>query len=393
MNILVVSLGFPDFKNNSNASKFVLNECLAYAMNGAKVKVITPHRHNALRYEKLHENIEVHRYTYFLPTRLQAMRRVNVPMYKNKGLIHLIQWPFFLGICSLAILKHCRWADIIHCQWTLTTMLALPSKLFSSAKIVTTYRGGDMKYLPSKLNGIALRKSDAVINCWYEQQWNLDIIEKYQANYIKLPLIVRDREVLPVPHDISEDVKSGKFIIGYIGRLQENIMKNIGLPTRILIDAVDILIKEGYDNISLVYIGEGQEVKEEMMQKVERLGLTSSIRFLGLKERVEEYIQYFNLGAGGSSFSSVSQEHSFNKVPQILIRGFDNVNVPWEHKKNALFIDHNSVEDLVEVIKYAIEDAERLKEIGEKAEMVIQDYVQDMTNGGKIYLEAFSKLK
>lgn len=52
----------------------------------------------------------------------------------------------------------------------------------------------------------------------------------------------------------------------------------------ILISAVGLLKKEGFDNIEVDFIGEGQS-HEALLRQVEELGLTEQVRFLGLRDR------------------------------------------------------------------------------------------------------------
>lgn len=369
-------------------------ECLAYEKAGANVRVITAHRHGAPKKETFSKSIDVRRFQYFWPAKWQRLTTVNKPIYNHLSILDILQFPFLMGSFMLNILKHARWADTIHCQWTNTALLALPARWLFRSKIITTYRGSDIRLLPKFVNQFIFNNISGVIDNWGEQEWNQKIRERFKGNFIKLPIIVHNPEKDKCPDDMQVvlDKKPYTFKIVYVGRFERNMLRLFGLCARYLIDTAKLMKDEGRD-FHVFLIGDGKEVKDEMLENIKKLGLEDCISFLGVKESVEDYIYFADIGIGGSAISSISQEISIYAKPQILTYGHDNVNVPWKDKENALFHEHESPESLRDALVYAMDNPEERKRIGENAQVVIQNYVRLLEEGGKLYLDTFKTLK
>ena len=138
MNILITSFSFPSYKNKIFDGKFVFSEAMAYAENGADVKVLTPHYRGADKRELVGEKITVLRFQYFIPKSLQVLKKPGIPIYDQRALLGIIQIPFLCFFFALNILKHAEWADIIHAQWTASALFALPAKWILGKRIILT---------------------------------------------------------------------------------------------------------------------------------------------------------------------------------------------------------------------------------------------------------------
>lgn len=90
---------------------------------------------------------------------------------------------------------------------------------------------------------------------------------------------------------------SDKFVIGHVGRF--GFMKNHAY----LIDIFSELCKLREDAV-LVLIGRG-ELENEVKQKVEKLGLTKKVHFLGVRSNVEDYYQAFDYFVFPSTFEGL----------------------------------------------------------------------------------------
>ena len=73
MNILIPTTSFPDKTNHDIGGKFVLNEAMAYAVNGMQVKILTPHQPGALKKERIRERLNVIRFRYFFPEKYPVL--------------------------------------------------------------------------------------------------------------------------------------------------------------------------------------------------------------------------------------------------------------------------------------------------------------------------------
>lgn len=90
---------------------------------------------------------------------------------------------------------------------------------------------------------------------------------------------------------------SGKFVIGHIGRF--NSVKNHSF----LIEIFNEIIKLNNQSV-LVLVGEGP-LQEEMQKKVDELGLSNSVMFLGLRNDISEILQAMDVLVFPSLFEGV----------------------------------------------------------------------------------------
>ncbi|MDE7207666.1 MAG: glycosyltransferase family 1 protein, partial [Lachnospiraceae bacterium] len=90
---------------------------------------------------------------------------------------------------------------------------------------------------------------------------------------------------------------SDKFVIGHVGRF--GFMKNHAY----LIEVFHELCRMRTD-AALVLIGKG-ELEQEIRQKVQDLGLTSKVHFLGTRSNVEDYYQAFDYFVFPSTFEGL----------------------------------------------------------------------------------------
>ena len=102
------------------------------------------------------------------------MQQEQMKLYKQAGvsplggcLPQLIQLPILCLMFMLNIIRYAGKADIIHAQWTLSALLALPARWLRRARLVVTARGSDIRLLPAWLNRFIFRRVDAAID-WFK---------------------------------------------------------------------------------------------------------------------------------------------------------------------------------------------------------------------------------
>jgi glycosyltransferase involved in cell wall biosynthesis len=392
MNILICTFSFPALKLNHFGGNFVAGEAIAYAENGANVIVLTPHIKGADKKEQIHENVNVIRFQYLWPEFAQTLLRPNQPIYSQKSLLSLFQVPFLCFFFAINIFRHAGWADIIHSQWTLSALLALPSKWLRRVKIVLTARGSDIRLLPLWLNRFIHNKVDGAIDCFGPQAWNEEYKKEFQANFITLPLIVHSHVSEKMPADLKKilDKKPGTFVILYVGRFDYAKIKDHDLPLLDLVHAVNI-ISSLKNDFHVVYLGDG-DVAEELFELKGKYQLAEYISLLGPKNNVFDYIRNCDLGVGGIALNGVSEEFTVEGVPQILVRGGANANTPWVDGENAVFIEGGNVPDIAEKLKWALDNRGTLKKMGENAKRDLEELITDSKQGGMLYLQQFQKL-
>jgi glycosyltransferase involved in cell wall biosynthesis len=394
MNILITTFSFPSPKDNLYDGKFILSEAISYAINGANVRVVMPHYFDAQRIQTVYNNITVYRFKYLTPKWWETLKMPGVPMYSRKSFFSVIQIPILCLFFCLNIIKHADWADIIHAQWTVTALLALPAKWLFGKKIVVTARGSDLRLLPNWVNSFIHKHVDAAIDCFGPQHWNIEYKKNFPAHYIQLPLIVHKDASGIIPEDMKQQrsYRSGTFNILYVGRFDPIKLNDNKLPLFNLIHAAKIL-KEKNMKFQVLFIGDGNEqIKKEIKHLIDIYDLHDFVTLLGPKINVLDYVKFCDLGVGGIAFNSVSEEFTIMGKPQLLVKSIDNEDTPWRHGINCIFIESDNKTDLTEKLIWAYEHRCELKNIGEKAKNDMIEYITDSKNGGRLYLEAFSIL-
>jgi glycosyltransferase involved in cell wall biosynthesis len=392
MKILVSTFSFPSLNIKHFGGSFVAGEAIAYAKNGAQVTVLTPYIKGAVNREYIYENVEVIRFQYFWPRNLQTLLQPNQPIYSQKSIFSLIKIPFLCLFFTLKILRHASKVDLIHAQWTLSALLALPAKWIFGKKIVLTARGSDISLLPLWLNRFIHRSVDGAVDCFGPQQWNIEYKKKFEANYIRLPLIVHDRYSVIIPEDLQLIRRKGPnlFIILYIGRFDSQKIKDHKLPLFDLIHASSI-IKYNQTNFHVIYLGDGEMIGD-LISLVDKYNLSEFISILGPRNNVFDYIRYCHLGIGGIAFNGVSEEYTVCAKPQLMVEGGANSSTPWIDNKNVLYFKGGDCKNLGSKIFWAMENRERLNEIGQNAKNDMAQFITDSQTGGQLYLEKFCKL-
>jgi glycosyltransferase involved in cell wall biosynthesis len=394
MNILIASFSFPWLKKNNFDGKFILAEAEAYAANGGVVKVVTPHFPGADKTEVLGERIKVFRFRYFFPESLQVLKRAGTPLYSQRSFLGILQIPLLCFFFAVHILKHSRWADVIHAEWTVAALLAFPAKWLFGKKIVVTARGSDIRLVPKWINRFIHHKVDAAIDCFGPQKWNDEYKKTYRAHYLKLPLVVHHDVSGLVPKDMANVIsrKPEPFVILYIGRFDRMKIDTNQLPFFLLIHAGENLRQRGF-HFHLFYIGDGEEaLKKELLGLVRKHELHDYVTLLGPKTNVLDYVRFCHVGVGGIAFNGVSMDFTISGKPQILIDGEDNRDTPWQDGINAIMAKPNDEKDLTERLSWAMKNPGQLRKVGEQARQDMSEYIVDSVTGGRLYLRAFGHL-
>ena len=393
MNILVTTFSFPAPGERVYDGQFVLAESMAYARAGARVRVVTPHIPGTERKERLHANLTVFRFRYVRPARFQRLKQAGVPLYGTRSGAARLQWPLLCLALILATLRHARWANLIHAQWTATALLGLPAKWLLGRKLVLTARGSDLRLLPAWLNRFIHRRVDAAVDCFGPQPWNETYKDRFRARYLRLPLIVRDDHADARPPDLPAALqgKPQPFVILYVGRFEALKVTGNRLPLLDLLLAAGEIKCRGGAALHLFYVGDGS-LRARMRRMVRELHLENHVTLLGPKNNVPDYVACCHLGAGGIAFNGVSQEFTVQGKPQLLVDGADNAGTPWHHGRNAVFFCPGEPQDLARKIRWCVEHPGEAADIGRRAREDMAPHMVGLDAGGQQYLEAFRRL-
>lgn len=394
MKILICTFSFPYLRGNVFDSRFVYGEAVGYASNGAEVIVLTPHFPGAPEEETYDPGIRVIRFRYFLPPSLQKARVPGKPLYNPDSILAMLQLPLLCLVFMASIIRYAGQADIIHAQWTLTALLALPAKWLRRKTLVVTARGSDIRLLPQWLNRIIFRRVDAAIDCFGPTTWNLENKSKFPANYVVLPHLVLDDSTAALPPELAviRQNDPDTCVVMYTGRFHPIKIRDNRLPLLDLIKAAAALRKTRKD-FHVVYIGEGDlNMMRQMASLIAEHGASDYVSMLGRKTNVMSYMRHCDIGIGGVAFNGVSQEYTICKKPQLLVATEDNILSPWRDRQNALFFPPGDVDALQQTLAWAIDHGKEMEAMGSQAAQDIASHFMEATAAGSLYLDAFTKL-
>lgn len=388
MRIIVATTSFPSRASKSLEipGNFVLQECLAYETAGATVEVVTPDIPGCPRSELFGENIQVHRFRYFCPRKWQKIKRPDgSALYDHINWVFFLQLPFFLLAFSWALFQHARIplrANIVHCNWSICALAALPLRWLLNIPIVLTTRGSDVRLIPRWLNRFIFRKINGIIDCFGPDYRR--ILDDLPGKYLRLPVIVKTPELKQLPETMP--AKSDEFLVVLVGRFDVTKRDLFGMPFSNLL-AVMATLSEKHD-VRCIYVGDG-ELRSELEKKALDLRLQGIVDFVGYQSNVFPFLKKANLVIGGVGLNAVSQEATLMGKVQLMPKipfWFESI---WFHKENALLYEPGSVESLLEGLEFALLSPGDMERMSSNAIETGKKYVTTVWEGGKIYLREF----
>jgi len=393
MKIVVATTSFPyaNIPELSIAGKFVLEECLAYETGGASVEVIVPDIPGCPRKEYFGKNIRVHRFSYFFPRRWQKIKRKDgSAMYDKLNMGFYIQLPFFLFkfACSIFSVAKGRneQADIIHCNWSITALCALPAKYFLKIPVVLTTRGSDLRLIPKWINKFIFKHVDGVIDCFGPDYKK--ILDELSANYIRLPVIVAEPKSIEREKD-NDSYKKDNFVVVMLSRLDKTKHEKFGMAFFSLLDVLAELSQKY--KLKCIFVGDG-ELRSEIENRVSTLRLEKIVEFVGYQKNIFSYLRKADLVLGGVGLNAVSQEATLLGKVQLMPKipfWYESI---WFDKVNVILYDPNETSSILEGIEFAILNQEKMKKISVMAIKTGREYIITRKSGGLRYIKEFSKI-
>ena len=288
---LVIATTFPRWKDDTTP-RFVYDLSNRIASN-YKIIVLSPHHKNAEKKE-LMGKLQVKRFVYFKPERLQKLCYEGgiIPNIKSSFLAKM-QMPLLIVtefFASFSIIKRDN-IDLIHAHWILPQGVVgvFLKKLFKKPLLVTIH-GSDLFPLKNRLFKIlqdfAMKNADYVtVNSIATRDELTKRFPKYSAKIRTIPMgvdtkIFRNRKVIR-----PRKYANNKLLL-FVGRLSEQK----GL--QYLIDSMQDISK--YDaRVKLLVIGTGP-YEWVLREKVKSKGLEENVEFLGSLP-TSDVANYYNL--------------------------------------------------------------------------------------------------
>lgn len=393
MKIIVASTSFPYFSvpNLSIAGKFVLEECIAYELAGATVEVVTPDIPNCPKEELFGKNIIVHRFRYFSPRRYQTIKREDgSAVYDNINYLFYFQLPFFIVSFAWSLFQLSRKnkkTDIIHCNWSITALCALPIKYLLKIPIVLTTRGSDLRLIPRWLNKFIFKHVDGIIDCFGPDYKK--ILNKLPGKFIELPVIVSEPELPIENHDSIYSSEEDSFTIVMLSRFDRTKQEKYGMAFFSLLDALAELTPKY--NLNCIFVGDG-ELKTEIEQKALSLGLKTIVKFVGYQKNIFHFLNNADLVLGGVGLNAVSQEATLLGKVQLMPRipfWYESV---WFNKINVILYNPDDVSSVKEGVEFAIKNPEKMRTISKMVNKSGNKYIIARSKGGIRYMKEFAKI-
>jgi glycosyltransferase involved in cell wall biosynthesis len=245
------------------------------------VKVLAPHASGSETRELLH-GIEVKRFVYFLPKRLQRVAYGSgIPANLKRSVFLWLELPFFFSAFLLNAIRLVKQSDIIHCQWTFSGFLGVVLKWVFRKPLIITVHGSDINLVLNRgflkrLTSLVLQQADRVIAV------SEDLRKK------ALTLGAAPDKVRVIYHGVDPErffpQKSGttrKLNLLWIGRLspEKGLFYLVKAMKRVL---------EEFPGGSLTLVSAGDEnAMRELTDLIDREGVRESIRIEGNKKSDE----------------------------------------------------------------------------------------------------------
>lgn len=238
---------------NDNRSPFILELAKAIKKNYADVSIVTMHVPRSKTKEKIY-NIPIRRLKYFVQNyEILQETRAGIPAAWRKSKLSIFLIFFFLMRLTAHLAIHGYKFDVIHANWTISSLGAVLAKPFHKRPVVTTLHGSDVELIkkfpifkfPTRF---ALDGSDAII-----------CVSTALKNEV-IDMGINTKKIYVIPNGIYPEQFSA-----HLNNYKKNEILFIGSLTRnkgahLLLEAFRP-IKNDYPNFTVRIIGDGPEEK------------------------------------------------------------------------------------------------------------------------------------
>lgn len=378
MNILVLTSSFPRFKGDV-WGPWILDYCQELSKQGEHVFVLVPHTADTKKYSNF-DSVSVHRFSYWIPNR-QVLAQppgimINLKKYKIAK-FQIIPYLFFNLFHGINLIKKYQ-IDIIFCQWVIPSgFIGLLIKKITKKPVIVSAQGAEF-YLPKNrifnhFLRYVLRNIDLLIPVSHH-------MKKLAYNYSKK---VKCMEILPNAVDTEKfkPLTNNEFTFSGIDLKYKKILTARRL---VLEKRVDLLIKsfhkllEYNTNLQLIIAGDGPE-KENLINLTKKLKISKKVLFLGFisHDRLNSLYNIADVYVLTSEQEGLSLsllEALATTVPVISTNIVGNPEVII-HEETGLLFEPGKADQLVNNLKYVLDNPDKAKEMGNNArKYIISNY-------------------
>lgn len=360
-------------------SYFIYEQAESILQNApeADVTVVAPSQDGFLTEENV-GGVEIKRFTYFWPRRLQKIAYQTDGIYRaiKNSPWALIQVPLFLGSILVNTFRHGWHAQIIHAQWIQTAYVVLPLKLFFPVKIVVSARGADMHGIASTpwkrwFNRTLLNQLDGIFT-----------VSEDFCSILKNQLRV-NTPVTP----LFNGVDTRHFCKKQCPELREKL--NLSAEDRAVLFLGNMIQRKGVDtlleafaivsrarkNVKLLIAGEGPELSN-YINLSERLGIRNLVQFFDLVPRAEipDFLSISSmlvLPSLGEGRPNVVLEAMACKTP-VVASDIGGTKELIQHEKTGLMFEPKNAQKLSEQILRILDNPQEANTFAERAHQSLE---------------------
>jgi glycosyltransferase involved in cell wall biosynthesis len=376
MKICILTTSFP-LRKGDLSGIFMLEQGRHLMSRGISVRVVAPH-HPGAPYNEIMDGIQVHRFRYFLPERLQRLcYGSGMPHNVKESVWAKIQLPFLLLTFTLQALWHARDCDVIHAHWSPAGLAGLIAARILGKPIVLTMHHGTTRHLTG-IEKVILERVDYVL-CNSAFTFS-HVMKAARPRAIKVIPPGVDMDIFKPQGEDSKNsslptqVPAGHPIVYTLGRLIE--LKG----HRYLIEAFRLLPEDLRPH--LIIGGEGA-LREELEGLVRINGLWDRVTFLG---HIPNHLTplYYSLADIYVQPSIVDQEGNTEGLGVTLLEamacetpcvgsrtgGIPDIIMDGD---NGFLVDPANAEHLADKISVLLRDKDLLIRMGKQGRRFVED--------------------
>ncbi len=328
---------------------------------GIKVDVLAPADKDTLLYENW-DGVEIHRFRYFLPQRLQRLcYGAGIPANLKSSVLAKLQIPFFAASFMVSAWRF-RNYDLIHCMWPPSGLVGAFLKRLTGKPVILTCQGYGINHMsPMGLTGLLGRwifnGMDAIIAV------NRRMLEKYSKFGVDL------RRAVFIPN--AGDPVMFKYV-----EKAENTFRVLNIASFVekkghiyLLDAMADVIKE-CPRARLVLVGDGP-LRGDLEDRVKRLNIAGNVDFMGFLDHTQmpdvlAGCDVFVLSSLSEGMPLVLAEAMFVGRPAVAsdVDGIPDIAVDGD---TAFIVPPRDSKALAEAVKRLLADPQMMRRMGESA--------------------------
>jgi glycosyltransferase involved in cell wall biosynthesis len=374
--VLFVTTSFPRFRGDF-AGSFVFRFAKYLASDGMQVTVLAPGAAGYPTTDTI-EGIQIYRFSYFYPARLQRLAYEGGGMLANlrRTWLARVQVPLLFFAMVWAIVRCQERFDLIHCHWLPTAVAALMARPFSRTKpaIVLTNWGSDTRLLPAWLTRWTVARVEGCISTAVETDEHLQAMGRTEFRRIMAPVDEERFRQTAVAADMRHELGIAEDIpvIPFVGRL--DFFKD---PLT-FIHACAVLRQQGISFMAPI-AGDGN-LMSECQQEIQRYQLHDCIILLGTRSDPERLFRIaavtIHISPVENTWANVIAEAMFMEVPVVLSDAGYTQRL-FTHEKDCLIVPAQHPVALAGALQCLIENRALRTKLIRGARELLRKYKKD----------------